>query len=208
MKSVQYRIGDGKLASVIGGQIISRIEANGKLGETGKELKVVVPKSIHGDGSIEPSEMQTILVREDAGKYENRLTLEGDIVIKLSPPYDAAIVTKETEGCLIPSFCAAVRCHDEDYRLFFLAFLNSRSCKDQLKASVAGSLMQLVSSGKIKELNVFMPSCGDGSISRDECVRIGEMYGRSRERLEVMRKIQQLEAERNDLLFKELEEMS
>lgn len=204
---IENAIRERSLATVTGGQILNRIEADKKLGETGREMKVVVPKSIHSDGTIEPQEMQTVLIREDAGKYENKLARKGDIVIKLSPPYDAAMVNDEAAGCLIPSFCALIRCNDLDLRFFVLAFLNSESCKEQLKNSVGGSIVQVTSAGRIKSLKVYVPEEG-GHLLKEKCMEIGRDYEKANERLLLIRKIQELESERNSLVFKRLEELS
>ena len=84
------------VADVIAGQIMTRVSADNKENaEVVDIVKVLVPKSI-SDG---------VIVKEDLGEAniikkidEDKFTKEGDVVIKLSTPYDAAYVTKEDEG--------------------------------------------------------------------------------------------------------------
>ena len=40
---------------------------------------------------------------------KKKFTKEGDVVVKLSTPYNATYVTKENEGLAVPSFCAIIR---------------------------------------------------------------------------------------------------
>ena len=74
---------------ICGGQIISRIAATD---DDSKDSSVVIPKCIHADGTIQKSEMAVEKTRTviDPAK----LTEEGDIVVKLSTPYDAAMVNR------------------------------------------------------------------------------------------------------------------
>jgi len=80
------------VASVIAGQIMTRVTDEFVVGET---VKVLVPKSI----------VDGIIVKEDLGEAilskeidEDKYTKEGDVVIKLSTPYDAAYVTEQDAG--------------------------------------------------------------------------------------------------------------
>ena len=80
------------VASVIAGQIMTRVTDEEAMGKT---VKVLVPKSI----------VDGIIVKEDLGEAilskeidEDKYTKEGDVVIKLSTPYDAAYVTEKDVG--------------------------------------------------------------------------------------------------------------
>lgn len=108
-------------ANTIGGQILTRVA--GKNG-SGKSVRVLTPKAIVAGVIVKEYLGESMLAREvDGRKY----TREGDVVIKLSTPYDAAYVTAGEEGLLIPSFCAAVRVVKEDVldAKYLSAFLNS-----------------------------------------------------------------------------------
>lgn len=186
----------GDCVEIIGGQVMSRIAAkadvNGKAVET---RKVVVPKCINADGSIDVEEMTEELLK--AAADVKKLTQVGDIVIKLSPPYDAAIVDDTAADCLVPSFCAIVRGSSKVDIHYLLAFLNSELCKRQLATSVAGAVMTVLSVGKIKNIYVPMP----GAEQQHE---IGQRYMGTQRKLRIIRKIGELEAKRNDIVFKEM----
>ena len=132
------------IAEVVSGQIMSRVSAEkGNEDKTIVEMRVIVPKAITSEGFISAADIPT--ERLMAMPDERRITKEGDIVIKLSTPFDSATITKEHEGCLIPSFCAIIRKNDDSVvnNDYLQAFLNSELCKEQLRAKVAGAVMTI-----------------------------------------------------------------
>lgn len=78
-------------------------------------MKVLIPKAI-SNGRVNPLELATLDVK--IGVDSKRITQEGDIVMKLSTPYDACIITKEDEGLLVPSFCVIIK-------MFLIIFLKN-----------------------------------------------------------------------------------
>ena len=181
---------------IIGGQIMSRVTANVEKGdEIAETRKVLVPKCIHSDGTIVAEDMpeENLKVCADPKK----ITKAGDIVIKLSTPYDAGLVTEETAEAIVPSFCAILKLDDSVNRDYLLAFLNSSACKDQLRVQVSGSVMTVLSVGKIGAVDVPIPS-------RKEQDAIGKRFVDTSNKLALLQKIAALEAKRNDIVFKEM----
>ena len=88
------------IASVTAGQIMTRVTAGKDTGvQAVDNVKVLIPKAI----------VSGVIVKEDLGTAElskqiddEKYTHEGDVVIKLSTPYDAAYVTAEDVGIAIP----------------------------------------------------------------------------------------------------------
>ncbi len=142
------------IASVTAGQIMTRVTADKDAGEQVVEsVKVLVPKAI----------VSGVIVKEDLqdpelGKQidEEKYTQEGDVVIKLSTPYDAAYVNEENAGIAIPSFCAAIRITDNDKvdARYLTAFLNSSYVRDELTAKVVGSARPMIKITDIRALEV------------------------------------------------------
>jgi len=191
------RISIDKLGIIVGGQIMSRVTANPDAGdEIVESRRVLVPKSINADGSIDV----TVMPEEDL-KVEadpKKVTEVGDIVMKLSPPYDAGLVTDASQGCLVPSFCAIVKPSSDVDIHYLLAFMNSALCKNQLQSQVSGSVMTVLSVGKVKKVNMPIPPI-------EEQRKIGKRYMESQRKLSIIRQIAFLESKRNDIVFKELE---
>ena len=181
---------------LIGGQIMSRITANIEKGEESiGSVKVIIPKCIQQDGSIRVEDMPEEQLRglADARKIVN----DGDIVMKLSSPYDAALVDKDVEGCIVPSFCAIVR-HGKDIDTgFLLAFLNSEFCKEQLRIQVSGSAMSVLSVGKVANVKIPIPSI-------DKQKEIGDAFIEVQRKLKLIRQIAELESKKNDIVFRDL----
>ncbi len=142
------------IASVTAGQIMTRVTADKDAGEQVVEsVKVLVPKAI----------VSGVIVKEDLGDAElgkqideEKYTQEGDVVIKLSTPYDAAYVNEENAGIAIPSFCAAIRITDNDKvdARYLTAFLNSSYVRDELTAKVVGSARPMIKITDIRALEV------------------------------------------------------
>jgi restriction endonuclease S subunit len=142
------------IASVTAGQIMTRVTADKDAGDKVLEtVKVLIPKAISSG----------VIVKEDLGYAElgkqiddEKYTHEGDVVIKLSTPYDSAYVTAEDAGIAIPSFCAAIRITDKnkmDAR-YLSAFLNSSYVRDGLTAKVVGSTRPMIKITDIRTLVV------------------------------------------------------
>lgn len=183
--------------SITTGQIMSRVTAseNG-LDEVVETRKVIIPKSINADGTISEEVLPEENLRVEADP--KKLTVEGDIVLKLSTPYDAARVDASTEGCLVPSFCAIVKNNDKDLDTdYLLAFLNSSNCKTQLSNQVSGAVMTVLSVGKVKNVEIPIPPM-------EKQHEIGEAFYESQAKIKTIKRIMELEAKRNDALINEL----
>lgn len=189
----QVKLKDKSVATIIGGQLMTRIVAKDD-SVIAEERRVITPKAILSDGTIDIDEITIEKLKVTADP--NKLTQVGDIVIKLSTPYDSAIVTEEAKDCLIPSFCAIIRCQDIN-REYLQAFLSTTFCKTQLKNQVAGSLVSILSVGKLGNIEIPLPDV-------DEQQRIGASYMQTQEKLCTLKRILELEVKRNDLIFKEL----
>ena len=181
---------------IIGGQIMSRVTVKDvETEDVAATYKVVVPKSIGANGKVNADEMPEENLR--AIPDAKRVTEVGDIVMKLSTPYDAGRVEEASAGCIVPSFCAIIKSSDTLDSGYLLAFLNSNACKNQLKAQVAGSVMAMLSVGKIK--NVMIPVPGP-----EKQKEISEHFLETQRRLAIIEQIIALEQKKNDIYFREL----
>lgn len=137
-------------AEVIVGQIMTRVTAVG--GNEGKTIRVLSPKAI-SNGVININDVGTAIISKEIDN--DKFTREGDVVIKLSTPYDAAYITAETVGLAVPSFCAIIRksCSEIDAG-YLSAFLNSRYVRDQLTAKVSGGVRPMVKVTDIRSIEI------------------------------------------------------
>lgn len=181
---------------MFGGQIMSRLTVcKSPDDEIAAVRKVVVPKCIHPDGSINVDEMAEEQLYTDADA--KRVTEPGDIVMKLSTPYDAARVTEESAGSVVPSFCVIIKKFGKVYPDYLLAFLNSSTCKNQIKVLVAGAAMAMLSVGKVKGIRIPVPD-------EQEQHRIGESFLETQNKVYIMEQIIRLEQKKNNVYFRDL----
>ena len=182
--------------NIIGGQISSRVEAK-DVSEKYDTMKVLIPKAI-SNGKVSMEELGTLDVK--IGVDPKRITKAGDIVMKLSTPYDACLITKDEEGLLVPSFCAIINnVHEYISKEYLLAYINSKACQLQIKNLVTGSTIAILSSGQIKKLSIPVPEI---EIQRE----IADKYIEGVEKVKLLEKIVRLEKEYLDSRFLEMED--
>ena len=189
----QVKISDIKGLSFIGGQITSRIEVDEKKKDRAiGTVKVIPPKAIKA-GKIEHEELYDVDYKTEFD--EKKLTKEGDIVVKLSSPYDAALVTKEDEGLLITSFCIIIRNTGKNISSDFIAaFCNSGVYMRQVMKMVSGARVPMITIGKIKEVEVKL-------MSKEEQEQVALFYRNLCEKQVVMEKMISLEKEKLDTVL-------
>lgn len=184
--------------TIVGGQIIKRVIVdlikNDKVVDEAR--KTIVAKTI-GEGCID--EEGVIINNYKSDPDPKRLTKEGDIVIKLSSPYNAVIIDDEHENMLVSSFCSIIRNIHGINKDYLVAFLNSEVCQKQLELSVAGSLVNIVSKGKLSELEIPLP---DETKQKE----IGDYFQKTIKNRILLAKIQKLEEEKLASMIASLEE--
>ena len=181
--------------NIVGGQITSRVEAKSddKIGE----VRVLVPRAI-ANGRVDHSNLGNLNIKSILD--EKKLTKEGDIVLKLSVPYGACVITSEDEGLLVPSFCVIIN-NLPNYldKYYLLAFLNSKACIEQIKNLTANSNIAILSVGGIKKINVPIPN-------KNTQQEIGNNYFKVCEKISILNQIIALEQEKIDVTFSMMEE--
>ncbi len=152
------------LAEITVGQIIARVrEAEGSKMVT---YKVLQPRSITEGAIID----EFIIEETLSGRIDgNRFSSEGDVVIKLSTPYEAAVIDKEHAGYLVPSFCAMVKAYKGVSSAYICALINSSYVREQLKAKMAGTNIAMVKITDLRSIEV-------PELSQQQMESLGEEY--------------------------------
>lgn len=184
----QIKLSDVKGLAFIGGQITSRIEANEKKNEIAiGKVQVIPPKAIKA-GKILQDELYELEYKSDFD--DKKLTKAGDIVVKLSSPYDAAYITEEDEGLLITSFCIIIRNTSRTLMSEYLAaFFNSEVYLKQVMDMVSGAAVPMLTMGKIKDVMVR-------EMGLEEQKQVAEYFQNISLKEEVMAQIISLEKEK------------
>lgn len=184
----QVKLSDIKGLSFIGGQITSRIEADEKRNERAiGTVKVIPPKAIKA-GKIEHEELYDVDYKTEFD--DKKLTKAGDIVVKLSSPYDAAYISEEDEGLLITSFCIIIRNTGKNALSEYLAtFCNSDIYLKQVMRMVSGAKVPMLTIGKVKEAEIKL-------LTLEEQEQVAQYYKNLCEKEQIMEQIISLEKEK------------
>lgn len=158
-----------------------------------EEGKVLVPKSI-SEGLIDHTLLQS--VRLEKPVKEKFYTRKGDVIMKLSTPYDSCVIErKEDEGLIVPSFSVIIRGLREPYDPYFImAFLSSKCAWFQIERSRRGRVLSIISNDSVSNLEI-------PSFSEAEMKDISIRYRRYLEFRRLSSEIIELEKDRNDTIF-------
>ncbi len=178
------------------------VERTEKTRETsGVRIKVLVPKAIRNgriDGSL--LEEQELIKDPKTGKAKDVsdfITRKGDIVIKLSSPYDSCLITPGYEGLLIPSFCMKIEVKEERIdRDFFLAYLSSDFFLTELRTKCYGAMTALTKKSDFMRITV-------PEVSRSKQIETGQRFRDVRHLENLMDRYRELEKERLDRILEE-----
>ncbi len=147
------------IALLTAGVITTRVITDEKSeNKNGDEILLLPPKAIQ-NGRLDHTLLQkvTLLPEKNIKKF---LTHQGDIVIKLSSPYDSVIIEKEDEGLLLPSFLLRIEIKNKEINpSYLLAYLNSSLFKESLQRNCYGSVTALVKKSDLDNLDIpILPS--------------------------------------------------
>ena len=162
-----------------------------------ESARILMPKAI-ADGVIDHSQLQEVkLKKEVKEKFRTHL---GDVIMKLSSPYDCCVIEdEEDENLIVPSFCLRIGSIDEAFEPYFLmAFLTSASAWKQIEKTMMGRALSIISNESVSEL--MLPD-----MTSEQRHEAGYRYERTLEFRRTAGRIIRLEKERNDSLFLSLE---
>ncbi len=178
------------------GQIQSRIECKDESCDIKKVISIV-PKAIE-NGYLNHDNLSSFNVLKDLDNL--KLTKKGDIILKVTTPYDACIIEDNDEGLLIPSFCIKLRILDNRINPYYLlSFINSKSFYNICKNQAVGVAINIINISKIKEIEIPL-------ISIHEQDLIANKYKNTIEKIKIMNEIVSLEHEYYDSYFNNLED--
>ena len=211
---MKKRLGD--ISKITGGQITSRLgkkeiddlfeivyESNKP--RITREALVLVPRAI-SNGFVDKSSLMKITCEKEIKKEhdatdltsfvnEDKITKADTLVLKLSTPYDACIITKDDENLIVSSFCASLTITDKDVDLLYvLAFLNSKMYQEQIKDLAAGSAIPLISVGAIENVQIPLPP-------KEEQEKIGKDFINTMKKIKLINKAISLETEKMNSIF-------
>lgn len=141
-----------EISTVKSGQILTRISAEKTKKDVIGEQRVIIPKAI-SNGVIINEQLSDVEISKqpNIGKFAKK----GDIVIKLTTPYDSAIILDKDAGLLVSSFCSIIRPNEEIVDLkYLLAYLNTNYVQELLKSKVEGLVRPMLKLSDLSSLEV------------------------------------------------------
>lgn len=178
---------------ITGGQIINRVLANGD--DVVETRGTIVAKTI-SSGFINDEDIA--INNYKTACDERRITKFDDIVIKMTPPFAAALVDKEHEGLLVSSFCMILNELPDDLLPSYLtAYLNSEDGIKQVTNSMSGSTIATISVAALKNISIPVPPL-------DKQKDIGEAYVKYIKNIELTKKLISLSKEKYETLISEV----
>lgn len=180
-------------SKIISGQILSRVEAKNE-SDSRLTCKAIVPKAID-TAMIKHDQLTEIHLKDIPDQL--RMTIAGDIVIKLSPPYNAAIISDCDEGLLVTSFCAVIRNISPSYcPEFIVAYLNGPIAQAAFREGIAGSNAPLLRVNTLKELEIPL-------ISLDKQLALTDIFNCNQRQIICLNRLLETAKEFNDSLLME-----
>ena len=163
------------------GTIMPRIQIKDGDDTEGCMKKVLVPKAI-SNGRVNHEDVAEYLIKKDAGL--GRMTVVDDIVIKLTTPYECALITMEDEDLIVPSYCMILREFDtEKVDLDYLVgYLNTEYAKAQFSAGVAAATNSMLKMKDVQAIKVPLPPL-------EKQKRLGRLYRLSAEKQIILKKM-------------------
>ena len=140
----------GEIASVRTGLVLSRKEAP----QSDYLYHIINLKNITVDGHIAAADYEKYYAHEAIKK--KYLTRSSDILLRLSSPYTAVIISEKEADLLIPSHFAIIRSGktvDPHYLHWWLA----KARKKFYKIASGGTMMGTISTGYVQEMPIELP---------------------------------------------------
>ena len=185
--------------SIESGSVITRIQAK-ENAENGRVVKVLLPKALTGE--INKDMLDDLIVDGSAlDKGKIKIVHEGDVVMKLTTPYDAAYVDDVSENVVVSSHCVTIKFPEgAEVDAKYLAYLlNSPYTKDYLKSVTSGAATVML---KVRDIgNIPIPTLEIG-----EQRKLGEIFQAFCKKKEILRRMIDAEdAAENALIMDALE---
>lgn len=93
-------------------------------------------------------------VESDREINERYLLKKGDIIIKLAPPYNAALVDFEYEHVIVPQNFAIIRTNENFDSEYLSYILNSKNIQNQLLRRVEGGSIPIIKINSLNEVKI------------------------------------------------------
>lgn len=149
-------------AKIRTGLVLSRKEADKK--EKAHQYTALTLKAVAESGTIIHDETEPY--NAAVALKQEFFTHKGDVLLRLSAPYTAVLISDNDAGLLITSHFAIIRAFKKIVDPYYLHWWLTQNRKLFYKVASGGTMMGTISSGYVGEMEIILPSI-------DEQVNIG-----------------------------------
>jgi restriction endonuclease S subunit len=150
------------IASIKSGLVLSRKAADSYDSVIYKYNQLNL-KCINENGTIDLDQLDYYESKEELNA--NYLSQVGDIIVRLTVPNTAALITDETKNIVVSSHFCMIRVNKKEILPEYLQwYLNSEIVKKQIAGSIMGSAFAAVKPGFYNELKLKLPSIKEQKI--------------------------------------------
>lgn len=163
-----------------------------------KTYKQLNLRAINKNGYIEFNELETLKAKEVVDEYY--LSHEGDIIVRLTDPFTAVYITKETEGIVISSNFCIIRCSNKYSPDYLSYYINSDTAKKLLLSNLQGSIMKNINMSSVGELQI-------PEIPLEKQKVIGNLLRAQTKKIIVLKRILELEEKQQKAILEKIEQL-
>lgn len=155
-------------------------------------------RSINKNGFIELDELEILNAKEIVDDYY--LSHEGDIIVRLTDPFTAVYITKDTEGIVISSNFCIIRCSNKYSPNYLSYYINSDTSKKLLLSNLQGSIMKNINMSSVGELQI-------PEIPLEKQKIIGKLLRAQTKKIIVLNRILELEEKQQKAILEKIEQL-
>lgn len=184
--------------TITSGQNVNRMMIRPGDAGNGEVVGTIVAKTIT-NGYLEKKDLVFNEYKEAIPS--EKLTREGDVVLKITQPLAACVIGKEDAGYLVSSFCMTIGNIDKDVLIpaYLCAYLNSEVGLAQLSAQMVGSTISTIGIHGLKNIVIPVPSL-------EAQKAIAEAYEKRAECIQLMSRLAELQKEKLNAMILEADE--
>lgn len=146
-----------KTGLVLGRKSLKSADETSEIGENWLVYPHLTLKTFSAEGVMDFSHLGEIMVEKEL--KPQYLTQKGDIIMRLSAPYTAILITKEQEGLVISSNFVKICPNIEELSPEFLCWvLNSEETKLRLQSATSCTMLGSMSQKILGKLEIMLPT--------------------------------------------------
>lgn len=159
------------------GLVLSRKQSEG-----GKHAyRVLTLRSITPVGTIDTDALEHF--PSNAPLSDDYLAQEGDVVVRLSQPYTAALIDKAAAGLVVSSNFVSIRVKDDRIVPGYLAWLlNTDAVKRRIRHSASATMLSSINAGFFSSLDIALPLA-------DAQLKIADLHAAAMRECELLRRL-------------------